>query len=231
MPNWCDNMVTLRHNDKSKIDALCEEMNKKNEQGYWNNAPLNHLRPRPADQEDNWYDWNVNNWGTKWDASVIDWERRDDNEVWISFNSAWSPPTTLYEYLVENDWEVDAVYHEPGMGYAGLFTTDGGDDYYDYDVTNKDSIDSLPSEIVDFAGLEEEHERWLEDQYDEMIYDLEKSEWFPVEENPVRVGKYQVMRKEWQWQDWAEWDGSSWSVDDVREWRGLTEEYVETESD
>jgi hypothetical protein len=231
MPNWCDNMVTLRHSDKSKIDALCEEMNKKNEHGHWNNTPLNHLRPRPADQEENWYDWNVNNWGTKWDASVIDWEHRDDNEVWISFESAWSPPTVLYEYLVENGWEVEAVYHEPGMGYAGLFTTEGGDEYYEYDLTDKESIESLPSDILEFAGLEEAHETWLEEQYEELVYDLEKSQWFSAEENPVRIGRYQVKRKDWDWQFYADWDGNSWSVEDVREWRGLTSEYVEEESD
>lgn len=231
MPNWCDNAVTLRHSDKSKIDALCEELDKKNEHGHWNNTPLNHLRPRPEDQNDSWYEWNISNWGTKWDASLIDWERRDDNEVWISFESAWSPPTVLYEYLVENDWEVEAVYHEPGMAYAGMFSTENGDDYYEYDIADKDSIESLPSDILEFTGLEEHHEQWLEDQYEEMIQDLEKSQWFSVDENPVRVGRYQVRRKDWDWDYWAEWNGSEWSVEDVREWRGLTSEYVESESD
>ena len=106
MPNWCDNSVTLRHDDKSKIDALCDVMENKEDQNF-----MNHLRPNPAGE---WqYDWSVSNWGTKWDASVIDWERRDDNEVWISFDSAWSPPTVLYEFLVEQGWDVEALYHEP----------------------------------------------------------------------------------------------------------------------
>jgi len=38
-----------------------------------------------------WYDWSINNWGTKWDASTNDTDY-DDNWLNISFDTAWSPP-------------------------------------------------------------------------------------------------------------------------------------------
>jgi hypothetical protein len=152
MPNWCDNLVTLRHSDKTKIDALEQELSKEDPRVF------NSLRPIPADKEEDWYDWNVNNWGTKWDASVHDWGRDGDNEIWISFDSAWSPPTTLYEFLLDSDWDVSAYYHEGGMGFCGKFTTEDGDEYYEYDMSDRSSIEELPEDIENYAGLLDYHD-------------------------------------------------------------------------
>lgn len=146
MPNWCDNSLTLTAS-KEKIDALVAVLEDKD-----NQQVFQHLRPRPADQEDNWYDWNINHWGTKWEMSIIDWDRYDDETVWISFESAWSPPTSLYEYLFENEWHVEAYYHEGGMAYCGQWI-DGEDDYFEYSLDDFDTIDVLPEELKDFTGL------------------------------------------------------------------------------
>jgi hypothetical protein len=91
MPNWCYNTATLHHDDKARIDAFEAELSKEDSQ------PLNHLRPNPAGEWD--YGWSVDNWGTKWDVSIHDWEREDDNTIVLHFDSAWSPPTTIYEFL------------------------------------------------------------------------------------------------------------------------------------
>jgi hypothetical protein len=153
MPNWCDNSLTISNSDKTKIDGLEKILADKD-----NQQVFQFLRPRPADQEENWYDWNINNWGTKWDASVHDWGRDDDNEIWISFDSAWSPPTTLYEFLLESGWDVSAYYHEGGMGYCGKFTTEDGDEYYEYDMSDRSSIEELPEDIENYAGLLDYHD-------------------------------------------------------------------------
>lgn len=217
MPNWCDNSVTLRHEDKSKIDALCAVMENKEDQNF-----MNHLRPNPAGE---WqYDWSVSNWGTKWDASVIDWERRDDNEVWISFDSAWSPPTVLYEFLVEHDWDVEAVYHEGGMGYIGMFTTENGDDYYEYDITNPEDIENLPEELIEFADLRTRAEEWQVEQLEEEWGDAERTEWIPAtkETSPVRDGYYEVTTKGWEFPQFVKWDRDHWvAYNEVVQWRGL----------
>jgi hypothetical protein len=56
---------------------------------------------------DNWYDWNVRNWGTKWDVAVPDNDSYHETEIieeWsdrliYSFNTAWSPPAPAIENL------------------------------------------------------------------------------------------------------------------------------------
>ena len=229
MPNWCDNSLHLSHEDVTKIDALEAEMMKKNDEGRSMACPFQHLRPNPSGEWN--YDWSVNNWGTKWEADIIDWERASDTEMRIYFNSAWSPPTTLYEYLVEEGWQVEAIYHEPGMAYAGMFTNEDGDDYYEYSVSDKSSIDSLPSDVIDFAGLEDAHEQWLEEQQEEYLNALARTEWFPVKTKPAYVGRYEVTTKAWEFPQYCNWDGKKWSRwegDDIKvtQWRGLVEEFT-----
>ena len=74
----------------------------------------NHALPKEellSFKGDNWYDWNVRNWGTKWDVAV----HNDDNypdtvlhehksegeDQWLvyGFNTAWSPPLPAMEKL------------------------------------------------------------------------------------------------------------------------------------
>jgi hypothetical protein len=153
MPNWCYNSVTFSHTDETRIDALEQELMKGDDAQIFN-----HLVPRPADEEENWYEWNVNNWGTKWDVTPYDWSREGDT-ITMNFDSAWSPPTTLYETMYEDGWEISALYHEPGMCFIGKFE-DGSDDYYQYDITSEEDINNLPEDLVDFGNLLDEHEDW-----------------------------------------------------------------------
>jgi hypothetical protein len=160
MPNWCYNSVTISHEDKSKIDALEAELSKEE------SHPLNHLRPLPADQEENWYDWSINNWGTKWDVSPYDWDRQDETSINMNFDSAWAPPTALYEYLVSEGWDIRAYYQEEGMGFIGIFE-EGCDDYYEYDITSRSSIEELPEVLIEFGDLFTRHEDYIAENEEE----------------------------------------------------------------
>ena len=148
MPNWCDNSVTLRHDDKEKIDALEKVLADQQDCEVFY-----HLRPRPADQDENWYDWNINNWGTKWDMTITEFDRQDENTIWISFDTAWSPPIAMYEFLVSEDWQVEGYYHESGTAFCGKFTNEDGDEFYEYDFADRASIEALPTDIEEYTGL------------------------------------------------------------------------------
>jgi len=155
MPNWCYNTVVISNDDETLIDALEQELIKGETAQVFN-----HLLPRPATEEENWYEWNINNWGTKWDVTPYDWDR-NGNSITMNFDSAWSPPVTLYETLTAEGWNISARYHEPGCVFIGQYE-DGFDDYYEYDITDEDSIRELPEELIEFGNLLEEHENWKE---------------------------------------------------------------------
>lgn len=150
MPNWTENSVILHHSDPSKIAALKEQL----ETASDSNAEyfFNYLRPRPADKSEDWYDWNVENWGTKWDSNPSLFEI-DNNNICLDFQTAWGPPIALYEYLTNEGWGVDALYAEPGVGFCGSFT-EGVDECYSYDITNPESYELIPDEVSQYAGID-----------------------------------------------------------------------------
>lgn len=156
MPNWCYNCVTIHNEDSSKIDQIEEELKKEDP------AVAQLLCPRPDDVEE-WYDWNVNHWGTKWDLSILDYIRDGDNEISFYFDSAWAPPLALYDSLFAEGYEVTAYYHESGMGYCGKYE-DGQDYYYEYVANDLQSLEELPEDIENFAGLIDYYNENKEDE-------------------------------------------------------------------
>ena len=157
MPNWCLNKLTISHEYRSKIMEFVK--------AYKEGKVCEHYLPVPRTQDgeliidqthpDYWYDWCVNNWGTKWDIGSDNGEVHGlnptivDNEATMSFDSAWSPPLGLYEKLVELGFSVEATYFEPGIGFCGLWQ-DGEDDYTEYS-----SNDMIPKRIWEDYNLDE----------------------------------------------------------------------------
>ena len=50
---------------------------------------------------DNWYDWTIDKWGTKWDADCPEVDIDDFGEVKYMFDTAWGPPKEIYDALRE----------------------------------------------------------------------------------------------------------------------------------
>lgn len=80
----------------------------------------------------NWYDWSIENWGTKWNA--YDCYLEDDNI--IIFNTAWSAPIpvldALAEICYENNVWFTSKWADEDMGYnIGISECDcEGDEYW-----------------------------------------------------------------------------------------------------
>ena len=73
-------------------------------------------------QDDRWYNWRVQNWGTKWDCYDLSTDDCDlPNGFEASFNTAWSPPEEVCNAIREQfeDISVSWFYDEPGMEVAG----------------------------------------------------------------------------------------------------------------
>ena len=159
MPNWCDNTLTLTHEDPTQIDRaitafregkLCQE-----------------FQPMQAEllEDESWYSWRIDNWGTKWDiggetAGHVD--RLSENSVYFAFESAWSPPVGFYSFLVEElDFTVDAMYYEPGMGFAGRFY-DGEDQFVQWSSL-EEAREILDDDLDQQFGIIEGMEAWAEE--------------------------------------------------------------------
>ena len=127
MPNNTDNRVILSHDDTQMIDMIYNIMNTED-------TPLcQTLIPMPKELEGthapndtpNWYDWCVDNWGTKWDIYDATCDRMDANTLVLDFYTAWSPPFPIYDKLVGMGFEVNARYLDEGWMYIGEYNSDG----------------------------------------------------------------------------------------------------------
>ena len=190
MPNWCDNTITLKHSDPTMIKRAHDAL----ERGEF----LNEFHPVPPDlkivagrvggdedaeqqalvlQENanrdkygyaNWYDWCVNEWGTKWDVGDEGSATlNEDGSLTASFNSAWAPPIEAYRMLEDLGFEIKAYYFEGGMMFAGIYE-DGDDDYYEIGGMNSEQINAeLPKELDEMFGISEQVEEYESEEADD----------------------------------------------------------------
>ena len=124
MPNHTDNRVILSHDDSQMIDNIYNVMNTEDTE------LCHYLIPEPRDDEgeptSGWYDWRIENWGTKWDVYNATCDRMDANTLVLNFYTAWSPPIPIYDKLVDMGFEVNARYLDEGWMYIGEYI-DGND--------------------------------------------------------------------------------------------------------
>ncbi len=186
MPNWCNNTVEISHKDPAMIQRVREGFNK--------GALLAEFFPTPQELVDtvagfpgedlreaheaqeksniekygykNWYDWNVANWGTKWDIGADGQPaiEQDANSLTLNFDSAWAPPCQAYEKLVGLGFTILAYYYEPGMGFAGKWEgneDDYFDDYYELGGMNSSEIAAtLPDDLDECFAISENVAEW-----------------------------------------------------------------------
>ena len=176
MPNWCNNNLTLTHEDPAMIQRAYDAL----ERGEF----LNEFIPVPADLQitsgylgsgdeqkelerktaenrekygyGNWYDYCVGEWGTKWDVGGQGQSdiHPDGKMLHTSFDSAWSPPINAYEKLVEMGFGVEAMYYEGGMGYAGAYSN-GADEELVLDGMSADEVEQNYPELDECFGISE----------------------------------------------------------------------------
>ena len=92
MPNWCSNKVEIEANDSNLLKRLKKAVDEDKDL-------FNQFVPQPKfsnDQE--WYGWNCDNWGTKWDAKPFNVIWNDDC-VTFGLDTAWSPPIQFYREM------------------------------------------------------------------------------------------------------------------------------------
>ena len=190
MPNWCNNSVEIYHEDPAMIERVREAFNK--------GALLAEFIPIPKDLQivagsvgdpdeqkklledtarnlavhgyGNWYDFCVNEWGTKWDIGADGNPAQDfPGGLSLGFESAWAPPCAAYEKLTEQGFRIRAMYYEPGMGFAGVWDN-GDDDYYEYGgLDSKGIAETLPAELDEAFGISESAAEWEAEQEEENI--------------------------------------------------------------
>ena len=143
MPNWCENEVTFSGDEekvqkikdfvKGKERDFCFEKIVPMPKEIKNTTKSSPSKPTPEQSKkliskygfDNWYDWCIENWDTKWNATDVEMEDEDDR-VTYQFLTAWCPPEAVYYNLcrlfnIDNDEDIHCswFYREEGMEFSG----------------------------------------------------------------------------------------------------------------
>jgi len=135
MPNWVYNSVTI-----TATPERCEEIKKtlaqRDDQGKEQALSFQNIVPRPADEPD-WYNWNIANWDTKWDACEPHLDENGNGTLRYTFSTAWSPPMAVIEAFATKNDDVDIEYHyEEEQGWGGSLTISKGTliEHEQYDI-------------------------------------------------------------------------------------------------
>ena len=195
MPNWCNNSVEIYHEDPAMIERVRTAFN--------GEGLLQEFIPVPQELRDtvsgsmgedkreaheaqqaanvkkygyaNWYDFCVNEWGTKWEIGADGNPAQDiPGGLMLGFDSAWSPPIAAYEKLQAMGFRITAMYYESGMAFAGVWDN-GDDDYYEYGgMDSKEIAETLPSALDEAFGISESVAEWeAENAEDEENIDID----------------------------------------------------------
>ena len=165
MPNYCENVLKLKHEDKDVLLKVIQAYNRGDllqtfiPEPDYEKTKVENLYPEFHNGEkyatkSQWWDWRIKNWGTKWEiVQPYTAEDVEKDELYISFSTAWTPPIPLYDKLTELGFEIDASYFEIGCGFCGQYY-DGYDETYYFEDYSKAWIeDNIPMEIIDNHDL------------------------------------------------------------------------------
>lgn len=153
MPNWCSNTLYVT-GDALVMQRMIEAVQ---DDDTSSDLSLEKILPTPQELKDgsatetveetmaqnlerfgakDWYDWRVENWGTKWDVEAeiedlgeyVTWARLP-SQVQYTFESAWAPPIEAIRKLSQQYPELHfaLAYEEEGMGFGGYVVIENGE--------------------------------------------------------------------------------------------------------
>ena len=134
----------------------------------------------------NWYDWRVENWGTKWDImEFYNINRKeigeDESEISLGFDTAWAPALGAYERFIDknSNCSLKAYYYEPGCDFMGEWDN-GMDSCFEvakYGLDDDFWKQGIGSTLDDYFGITESMCQYFEDtMMDEEVYKYSKGE-------------------------------------------------------
>jgi hypothetical protein len=145
MPNWCNNTITIEHKDSEKINEVVKSLTTKINDNTNESLFFSYCKPEPdysktkvkstypeitkkeyeEDIDKKWWDWRVQNWGTKWNIEALDEDRITvkDNTVIFDCETAWSPPLEALAELENKGFEIECDYYEGGCSFIGRYET------------------------------------------------------------------------------------------------------------
>lgn len=157
MPNWVSNSIYITSNSNDPkvelqkfLDHIASTPDLAGEDNQHFSFHSFVTTKMTKEEYDNaWYDWNYENWDTKWDAheAVIG---SDSTSISLNFETAWSPPEKVTVAMASMFPDLTfEVWWEEEQGFGGKYTLHGET------YTNYDSWD-IPESHADYVARDRE---------------------------------------------------------------------------
>jgi hypothetical protein len=155
MPNWNENKLSVM-DCSPELESYLKE----------NGLSFEKIKPTPPEllEGNGWYNWRLENWGTKWDLSeqeqreVADQLISESADFQATFMTAWSPPlqaiAALSEMFPNDQFTLD--YFESGCWFAGTAIISEGQ-IDDSQVDDAD-VTEFAKENFNFVEYDEDEE-------------------------------------------------------------------------
>ena len=123
-PNWAEIPLSESDQYEYSFSSARGEVGEKPVMVINEESPfMNGLRFKSTNvQDDRWYNWRVQNWGTKWDCYTLEMDDTDlPHGFEVTFETAWSPPEEVCSAIREQypNVSISWFYDEPGCEIAG----------------------------------------------------------------------------------------------------------------
>ena len=131
MPNWCYNYVTISGSNDGvrKIYSKLKSAEDLSNGVFYETIGAPNLKSK-----DDWYQHNIEHYGTKWDVEIGDsnyeLQTLHDKSIILTFafDSAWSPPLQWCETLSSiYGVSVNITFSEPGSDFYGIHNYNCGE--------------------------------------------------------------------------------------------------------
>lgn len=160
MPNWCDNVLRITW-DNSNAEQV-EFIKGLRERWKTSKQLLNSIKPQPKDlKEEDERNWNIDNWGTKWDVDIAEGDLSFDGDNTIELNffqTAWSPCDSAMSALSDNGIAWELFFVEGGAGFYG-YADNNGSHYADIEIDSEE-VDVREYGDVEEWFIEDAKKRW-----------------------------------------------------------------------
>jgi hypothetical protein len=155
MPNWCENILNIA-DCSPELESYLKE----------NGLSFEKIKPTPPEmlEGNGWYNWRLQNWGTKWDLSeqeqreVADQLISESADFQATFMTAWSPPlqaiAALSEMFPHDQFTLD--YFESGCWFAGTAIISQGE--IDDNQVDDADVTEFAKENFNFVEYDEDEE-------------------------------------------------------------------------
>lgn len=163
MPNHCLNTLIVVGSDKDEFDKFTDAITAKSDDDNQFSL-LRAFIPAPDfGGSDDWYDWCIKHWGTKWGEYDANITNIGTVEFSANFTTAWAPPVTGYLTISKMfpTMTFSLSYREDGMGLLGTVIMENGNiigeahaaqsDWPDMDSDS--DYDEYDEKVMDLAGV------------------------------------------------------------------------------